>query len=291
MSNWPDLNMIVSSAAWRLEAQGFRAPLKLEGTMTFENTRPSVILRDALPLRRAAFHSLLLNWAVENNIEIVATGDAISGKTHQREELSSAPRLQIIVLGGIRVEDPAVLGQISQHRRLWPEVPVAVISDIEDRGEVAAAFREGARGFIPTALEPNLVMQALGFILAGGTFFPPNVLDRPGRDGAEVQNRRPPAAHSLTPRQLDVLALLREGKSNKLIARDLAMCESTVKVHVRQIMRKLGAANRTQAALTGISVVEARTGDGSSRSAPDNADRSRESTGLSVVLPQQSRAR
>ncbi len=49
-----------------------------------------------------------------------------------------------------------------------------------------------------------------------------------------------------------MLELLREGKSNKLIARDLEMCESTVKVHVRQIMRKLGAANRTQAALNGI---------------------------------------
>jgi DNA-binding NarL/FixJ family response regulator len=58
----------------------------------------------------------------------------------------------------------------------------------------------------------------------------------------------------LTPRQLEVLDRLREGKPNKLIARDLNMTEATVKVHVRQIMRKLGAANRTQAVLCAVGI-------------------------------------
>jgi DNA-binding NarL/FixJ family response regulator len=270
----------------------FEALLDLEKSMKLENQRPVLVLRDSLPLRRAAFQRLLHDWANDSNIEIRAIGDPLSpGTAPELQEHSPAPTLQIIVLGGMRVEDPAVLDQISQHRRLWSDVPLALISDSEDRGEVTAAFREGARGFIPTALEPDLVVQALGFILAGGTFFPPNVLGRPGRDGAEAQNRKNPPAHSLTPRQLDVLALLREGKSNKLIARDLSMCESTVKVHVRQIMRKLGAANRTQAALTGIGVVEARYTDATSRIVSDDADRSRRSSDLSVVLPQHSRAR
>jgi len=134
-------------------------------------------------------------------------------------------------------------------------VPVAMVSDHEDRGEVMAAFRAGVRGFVPSTLEPELALQALTFVLGGGTFFPPQVLDRPSRDVSQGA-RQGGAVHTLTPRQLDVLALLREGKSNKLIARELAMCESTVKVHVRQIMRKLGAANRTQAALNGIGALD-----------------------------------
>lgn len=259
--------------------------------MGFEKARPLIVLRDSLALRRAAFHGLLREWASENGLEIRATGEPPKpGAELLPEERSVAPVLEIIVLGGTRVEDPGVLSQISQHRRQWPDVPLALISDHEDRGEVTAAFREGARGFVPTALEPDLVVQAFGFILAGGTFFPPNVLDRPGRDGAEAQRQELLSAHALTPRQLDVLALLREGKSNKLIARDLAMCESTVKVHVRQIMRKLGAANRTQAALTGIGIAAARS-DGHSESAPADADRSRETSRPALVLTQPARAR
>jgi DNA-binding NarL/FixJ family response regulator len=54
---------------------------------------------------------------------------------------------------------------------------------------------------------------------------------------------------SFSPRQLQVLELLKEGKQNKIIAYELGMCESTVKVHIRQIMRKLKARNRTQVVL------------------------------------------
>jgi DNA-binding NarL/FixJ family response regulator len=74
----------------------------------------------------------------------------------------------------------------------------------------------------------------------------------------DVGEVAPPLQHNfpLTPRQLEVLGRLREGKPNKLIARDLNMTEATVKVHVRQIMRKLGATNRTQAVLcaSGLSI-------------------------------------
>lgn len=212
--------------------------------------RAAVILCDALALRRAAYLSLLNPWAIGNNVDILAGADesALAADGGRRIVL------EICILGAARVEDPAVQTQLLQHRRLRPGVLLALVSDHEDRAEVTAAFRHGARGFIPSSLEPDLARQAFGFILAGGTFFPPHILDRPAGDGAEAASRRSGNADSLTPRQLDVLALLREGKSNKLIARDLSMCESTVKVHVRQIMRKLGAANRTQAALSGIGV-------------------------------------
>ncbi len=136
-------------------------------------------------------------------------------------------------------------------------MPLALISDHKDRAEVTAALRHGVCGFFPSSLEPGLARYAFGFVLAGGTYFPPLILKQLSIGGAEVDSREGDLTVSLTPRQLDVLAVLREGKSNKLIARDLLLSEATVKVHVRQIMRKLGAVNRTQAALTGYDAANA----------------------------------
>lgn len=216
--------------------------------MTPDDPRKFVMLSDALTLRRAAYVSLLDPWATSNKIEIRAEDEGPASRVDHDRHMA----LEILVLGAARIDDPAVQAQLLHRRRTRPDVPLALVSDYEDRAEVTAAFRQGARGFVPSSLEPDLAREAFGFILAGGTFFPPHILDRPAGDGGQAKGRGSGQAVSLTPRQLDVLALLREGKSNKLIARDLSMCESTVKVHVRQIMRKLGAANRTQAALSRI---------------------------------------
>ncbi|HSP25266.1 MAG TPA: response regulator transcription factor [Saliniramus sp.] len=216
--------------------------------MTLDNPRVVILLSDTLILRRAAYLSLLGPWAIENNFEIQECGEGSASPS----ECDGRIALEILILGAGRVEDPAVHSQLLQRRRMRPDVPLALVSDHEDRAEVTAAFRHGVRGFVPSSLKSDLARQAFGFILAGGTFFPPRILEHPPGDGAEPGGRKGNHAVSLTPRQLDVLALLREGHSNKLIARDLSMCESTVKVHVRQIMRKLGAANRTQAALNGL---------------------------------------
>jgi DNA-binding NarL/FixJ family response regulator len=90
-------------------------------------------------------------------------------------------------------------------------------------------------------------MAAIRFVKAGGTFAPLDQLltNRPDRGPAppEITPR-----NSLTSRQMAVLSLLQQGKANKIIAYELAMSESTVKVHVRNIMRKMGATNRTQVA-------------------------------------------
>jgi DNA-binding NarL/FixJ family response regulator len=113
-------------------------------------------------------------------------------------------------------------------------------------------------GYIPMSLELGPVAHALIFVAAGGTFVPAELLltslqvpaahDLPAAaKPAEVPT--PAAMARLTPREVAVLALVGQGKSNKQIARELNRGEATVKVHVRNIMRKLGAANRTQVAL------------------------------------------
>ena len=124
---------------------------------------------------------------------------------------------------------------------------------MKDSQCIGEALRQGIRGYIPTTLTSRILIEALRLIQAGGTFIPADALSE------ALSDRRSTAAETnsaaarlgacrLTPRQSQVLELLRSGKPNKIIAYELAMRESTVKVHVRQIMRKLHATNRTEAA-------------------------------------------
>jgi two-component system, NarL family, nitrate/nitrite response regulator NarL len=128
-----------------------------------------------------------------------------------------------------------------------PEVPILVTADCDDPESARAILRSGARGFLPTSLGLKVLMGALERIRAGGTYVPLAITEpSPARAGDRAQHT---PWRELTRRQRDVLALISEGKSNKLIADALTMTESTVKAHVKQIIKRLHVANRTQAAL------------------------------------------
>lgn len=136
-----------------------------------------------------------------------------------------------------------------------PSLPIAVIADSAEQGSVADAIRRlGLRGYLPTSLSPAVAIAAIRLILAGGTFIPLGA-SAPAAPiavpGGEFRHRGSDAAEAvrLTAREAEVLRLLRQGKPNKIIAFELAIAESTVKVHIRSIMKKLNATNRTQAAL------------------------------------------
>jgi DNA-binding NarL/FixJ family response regulator len=148
--------------------------------------------------------------------------------------------------------DSDVVEDFASLEKFLPNVPVIVISNREDPEYIVEALEQGIRGFIPVSMGMNVVIGAIQLIRTGGTFIPASALMSAAR------RARPQMAVSLalsggsalefTPRQKQVLACLREGKANKTIAYELRMCESTVKVHVRHIMKKLGATNRTQVA-------------------------------------------
>jgi DNA-binding NarL/FixJ family response regulator len=109
----------------------------------------------------------------------------------------------------------------------------------------------GARGFLPTSLSLKVLVGALDLVLAGGVYVPSSLLESaPQSHGVWEADDRPVEPWSeLTRRQRDVLGLISQGKSNKLIADALSMSESTVKAHVKQIIKRLHVSNRTQAAL------------------------------------------
>jgi DNA-binding NarL/FixJ family response regulator len=144
-----------------------------------------------------------------------------------------------------RNDDRERLGSI---KKVLPIAPVIILCDVDCLDSVIAAFESGARGYIPTATTTlELTIEIMRLVSAGGPFVPPSGLllggvTRQGETAGAV------ATHQFTPRQAEVLERLKAGKTNKIIAQELGMSESTVKVHLRSIMKKLKATNRTEAA-------------------------------------------
>ena len=168
------------------------------------------------------------------------------------EQLEIAPsvgdRIQAVLVnaGPERVSSATVGRLLSRVGELLPEVPFAVLSDYEDAESVREAFESGVRGYIPTSLASLVAVEAIRMVCVGGSFAPAAALlcqgDHPQRAAGESQ------IEGFTQRQSQILDCLRRGMANKLIAYELNMCESTVKVHIRNIMKKLNATNRTQVA-------------------------------------------
>ncbi len=139
---------------------------------------------------------------------------------------------------------------LADIQRFCSGKPVIVMSDADDDKHAAdalLAFDMGARGFILTRTTGIAMLSAaIHVVIAGGTFVPSELLlTKAERSPAPLP--APPSIIGLTAKQQAVLGLLRQGKANKIIAHELRMSESTVKVHVRNLLRKMGATNRTQA--------------------------------------------
>ena len=120
---------------------------------------------------------------------------------------------------------------------------VALISGEATKQIAEQALEAGAAGFIPKSLPAKSLVNAVKFMAMGEQYAPIDFMT------AVEEVHHSPLASKLTDRELQVLKGLTEGKSNKEIARDLDIQEPTVKLHMKTLYRKVGAANRTQAAL------------------------------------------
>jgi DNA-binding NarL/FixJ family response regulator len=221
--------------------------------------QPVVLVVDQQRLRGAGLVGLLNDWAAANGVALRAMQPG-QATTLPRGE---ARRLVVFCTGGASLRQPPGATWLQEALAVAAGAPAAVVSDIEETEEVVAALRAGARGFLPTSTEPEVALQALSYIMAGGSFFPPAALLKRHRlrpirlppnaepmDGAQLAHGR------LAGRDLVVLTHLRAGLSNKAIARLLGTQEAAVKAQLRQIMRKLQVANRTQAALVAAYTAE-----------------------------------
>ena len=120
--------------------------------------------------------------------------------------------------------------------------PVAILSGTATPEVARRALSSGAAGFLPKTLAPQSLVSAVRHMLSGEVYMPLEFLNEATSTDSDV---------NLTPRERDVLLGITEGKSNKEIARDLDIQEVTVKLHVKTLSRKLGARNRTHAAMLG----------------------------------------
>ena len=139
--------------------------------------------------------------------------------------------------------------EVTALRQAYIDHPVIVLLDTQTPHSalVRDVLRAGARGLIlARTIDMSTVPAAVRYVAAGGIVVPVDVILTDTFMPTESAVRLPQGM-DLTSRQLNVFACLRQGKANKIIAHELQMSESTVKVHVRNIMRKMGATNRTQA--------------------------------------------
>ncbi len=140
------------------------------------------------------------------------------------------------------------------HAR-YPAIAIVVLSAAQEPANVMKALDLGARGFIPKSAQGDVIMNALRLIISGGTYVPPEIfaggeLSNTGmRQFASDQAQRAPADIGLTDRQLDVLALMMQGKNNKTICRTLDLAQPTVKNHVTAILKALKVTSRTEAVI------------------------------------------
>ena len=262
--------------------------------------KKTVFLVDAMAFRRARAESFLNPWARDEGVELISLDP---DEAHTRLVERAACDMLIYSVGAPSPHE--VFTEIQVLHTLRRDAALAIVSDDENPATVLAAIRCGAQGYLSNSMPPELALQALSFVLHGGTYFPPTAFlasqtfsappieyrqpelsqEQP-LPGPEQQTQAPPlgpedglyeqqgplfddkaaglprdhgfngARHTpeFTERQYAVVVCLCQGDPNKVIGRKLGMTETTVKVHVREIMRKLGVSNRTQVAIAAAHV-------------------------------------
>jgi len=163
--------------------------------------------------------------------------------------IEANPDLHLIVLD-LNLPDRDGFAVLTDLRTRYHKISVVVVSAFHDRDKVIRALDLGALGFIPKSAPREVMVNALRLVFSGGIYIPPEALAR-----AETKDVRPagkpvsPSDLGLTERQIEVLALMMQGKSNKAISRTLDTAEATVKHHVTAILKALKVANRTEAVI------------------------------------------
>ena len=152
----------------------------------------------------------------------------------------------LINLGSHGCTEPRLEEGIRKIVAKYPHLPVIVLSDNHELRQVVTALQLGVRGYIPSAVGLAVCVEAISLALSGGTFISTESLPELRRLMAVANQQERKRAEIFTCREEDVIAMLKLGKANKIIAYELKLRESTVKVHVRNIMKKLKVRNRTE---------------------------------------------
>lgn len=210
-----------------------RAPLSLA-------KRASLYLIDSMKLSRECIALALRKAARDLVVTEASTCKSL---------FSSQPDIVLFNINGALVGDDWVMTSIAEIKKNFGHVPIILLSDVCDENAALRAVSAGLRGYVPTTEDVGMLVAAIHLVLAGGTFIPDGIVTNYAR---RFSNPEPPEDGvvflGFTTRESQVVEKIREGKINKVIAYELNISESTVKIHVRHVMKKLNATNRTHVA-------------------------------------------
>ena len=201
-----------------------------------------VLIADDHPLYRDALRAI---------VPQAFPGACVSEAGSQSEVcalVTSDGPFDLIVLD-LHLPGAAGLSCLKQVRASAPLTPIIVVSATDDPRPMSEVVLAGAAGYVPKAAPRQVLIDALRAIMGGGTYLPAAAVVALRRAQASGHSAAPRPSDELTSRQKRVLKLLAAGLSNKRIARELEISEITVKAHVSLILKKLGVANRVQAAI------------------------------------------
>jgi two-component system, NarL family, nitrate/nitrite response regulator NarL len=213
-----------------------------------------LLVVDDHALFREGLRALLAN--ISPGVEI---SEASSVEGAIQECQATAFRMVLLDLG---LSNSEGLDTLRSFTAAVPAVPVIVLSGSDEPSHIRTAIDLGAVGYIPKTHTSELMIAALQFVLAGGIYLPPKLLDEEPRAGgasATALDAVSAAFNRMSPRQMEVAKLLLQGNSNKVIARRLNLSEGTIKAHVSAIFQVIGAKSRVEAvviaAKSGIKVL------------------------------------
>ncbi|MER5420987.1 response regulator transcription factor [Streptosporangium roseum] len=204
-----------------------------------------VLIVDDHPVVRQGLRTFL---GLQDDLDVV--GEAADGAEAVALVESLAPDVLLLDLKMPVLDGLGTLVRLAEQG-LTPRV--LVLTSVGDREDVAPAMRAGASGFLYKDVDPAALVQAIRAVYGGQVLLAPEaaeaMLSVPAPAPAPAAGRY---VAPLTDRELEVLALIASGRSNREIARELAVAEKTVKTHVSNVLMKLGVQDRTQAALYAV---------------------------------------
>ncbi|HBM30135.1 MAG TPA: DNA-binding response regulator [Halomonas sp.] len=205
----------------------------------------SLLVADDHPLFRDALHAVIRSGFTDTELVEADSLAAAIARIEAQEGLD-------LLLLDLSLPDADGLEGLKALRETFPWLPVAIVSAHQERQLVLDAITLGAVGYIPKSTPREQLLAALQQILQGQLYLPAEIMRRPpprppSAPGATLSDDRQSRLPRLTDKQLDVLSCMSQGMSNKQIARELAIAETTVKTHVSAILRKLGASSRVHA--------------------------------------------
>jgi DNA-binding NarL/FixJ family response regulator len=202
-----------------------------------------VILADDHPLFRSALRQVIESLFREYQILEASTLDETLA--HIREDVDQ--ELDIVLLD-LQIPGASGFSGLVALRNAAPDVPIVVVSAATSPETMRDAITYGAAGFIPKSLSKDQIGEAMRRVMSGEVFLPDEALHA-DEEGSLRPGRLRERLAALTPGELRVFELLARGKSNKIIAYELGIKESTVKAHITAILRKLRVHSRTQAVI------------------------------------------